>query len=105
MFFFLSGTGTISLKREGEDSRIVTRLGEGSKVYSTMLLAKRLDCFYGRWQLCLQFENSSGKFGYGTEYKKKDKFRLTTGGIFGFIIIRVRYGMSMPRPDLSSLSN
>ncbi len=36
--FFLSGTGTISLKREGEDSRIVTRLGEGSKVYSTMRL-------------------------------------------------------------------
>lgn len=35
---FLSGTGTISLKREGEDSRIVTRLGEGSKVYSTMRL-------------------------------------------------------------------
>lgn len=29
-----------------------------------------MDCFYGRWQLCLQFENSSGKFGYGTEYKK-----------------------------------
>lgn len=26
------------MKREGEDSRIVTRLGEGSKVYSTMRL-------------------------------------------------------------------
>ncbi len=38
MFFFFRGTGTISLKREGEDSRIVTRLGEGSKVYSTMRL-------------------------------------------------------------------
>ena len=36
--FFLSGTGKISLKREGEDSSIVTCLGEGSKVYSTMRL-------------------------------------------------------------------
>ena len=38
MFFFFREQEQISLKREGEDSRIVTRLGEGSKVYSTMRL-------------------------------------------------------------------
>lgn len=36
---------------------------------------------------------------------KKGQVQIDNRGIFGFIIIRVRYGMSMPRPDLSSLSN
>ena len=69
-----------------------------------MRLQKRLDCFYGRWQLCLQFENSSGKFGYGTEYKK-GQVQIDNRGNFWIYNHTVRYGMSMPRPDLSSLSN
>lgn len=38
--------------------------------YIVPCACKTIGLFYGRWQLCLQFENSSGKFGYGTEYKK-----------------------------------
>ena len=36
---------------------------------------------------------------------KKGQVQIDNRGISGFIIIRVRYGMSTPRPDLSSLSN
>ena len=71
MIFFLSGTGTISLKREGEDSRIVTRLGEGSKVYSTMRLQNDWIVFTEDGSYVFNLKNSSGKFGYGTEYKKR----------------------------------
>lgn len=92
------------MKREGEDSRIVTRLGEGSKVYSTMRLQNDWIVFTEDGSYV--FNLKTHQVSLDTELNiKKDKFRLTTGGIFGFIIIGVRYGMSMPRPDLSSLSN
>ena len=70
MFFFLSGTGTISLKREGEDSRIVTRLGEGSKVYSTMRLQNDWIVFTedGSYVFNLRTHQVTG---YGTEYSKR----------------------------------
>lgn len=102
--FFLSGTGTISLKREGEDSRIVTRLGEGSKVYSTMRLQNDWIVFTEDGSYV--FNLKTHQVSLDTELNiKKGQVQIDNRGIFGFIIIRVRYGMSMPRPDLSSLSN